>query len=190
MKVYCSLRFDVPVLTFNNYLPTKLIVQEKDTFNEPDFTDVFRVPREGRLIGLDPGTKRIGVAVSDELQFTARPLQTLERPGWKKLLLQIKEILAQFDAVALVIGLPYNFDGTESEMSREARRLARNFALSLSVPVVLQDERMTSYVARGNMWKQGASGKKVRQTVDAEAAAIIVRDFIELRNELLARGEK
>jgi len=164
-------------------------VQEKQTTNQRDFLDVFSVPAKGRLIALDPGTKRFGVAVSDELQFTTRPLKTIERIGWKKLLLQIKEILAEFDAVGLVIGLPYNFDGTESEMSREARRLARNFSLSLEIPVVLQDERVTSYEAKGRLWKEGVTGKEFRQRVDNEAAAIILRDFIELRNQLSPKNQ-
>lgn len=159
-------------------------MQEKQTTNHRDFLDVFSIPAKGRLIALDPGTKRFGVAVSDELQFTTRALKTIERTGWKKLLLQIKEILADFDAVGLVIGLPYNFDGSESEMSQEARRLARNFSLSLEIPVVLQDERVTSYEAKGRLWKEGVSGKEFLKRVDNEAAAIILSDFIALRGEL------
>lgn len=164
-------------------------MQEKETTNPPDFLDVFRVPASGRLVALDPGTKRIGVAVSDELQITTRPVKTIERIGWKKLLLQIKEILEQFDAVGLVIGLPYNFDGSESEMSQEARRMARNFALSLDIPVLLQDERVTSYEAKGRLWKEGVSDKQFRARVDNEAAAIILSDFIARRNELKDRPE-
>ena len=158
-------------------------MQEKETTNAFDFLDVFAVPAAGRLVALDLGTKRVGVAVSDELQFTVRAYKTIERTGWKKLLLQIKEILADFDAVGLIIGLPYNFDGSESEMSGEARRLARNFSLSLSVPVILQDERVTSYEAKGRLWKEGVSEKEFRQRVDNEAAAIILSDFIDRRNE-------
>ena len=158
-------------------------MQDKETTNQSDFLNVFSVPSAGRIVALDLGTKRIGIAVSDEIQFTVRPLKTIERTGWKKLLLQIKELLADFDAVGLIIGLPYNFDGSESDMSREARKLARNFALSLEIPVILQDERVTSYEAKGFLWKQGVSGKEFRQRVDNEAAAIILRDFIELRNQ-------
>ena len=162
-------------------------MQEKETTNQSEFLDVFSVPVQGRLVALDLGTKRIGVAVSDELQLTTRAVKTIERTGWKKLLLQIKEILAEFDAVGLVIGLPYNFDGTESEMSREARRIAANFSLSLSIPVILQDERVTSYEAKGRLWKQGLTGKEFRARVDNEAAAIILSDFIDLRNQKMKK---
>ena len=158
-------------------------MQEKETTNPTDFLDVFRVPASGRLVALDLGTKRIGIAVSDELQIVTRAVKTIDRKGWKKLLLQIKEILADFDAVGLVIGLPYNFDGTESEMSREARRIAHNLSLSLDIPVILQDERVTSYEAKGRLWKEGVSGKELLKRVDNEAAAIILSDFIERRNE-------
>jgi len=154
-------------------------VQQKQTTNPDDFADVSGLAREGRIVALDPGTKRIGIAVCDETQTLTRPVRTISRIGWKKLLLQIKDILTEFDAIALVIGLPYNFDGTESEMSAEARRLARNFSLSLSVPVFLQDERATSYEAKHRLWEQGATLKETTAQVDSEAAAIILSDFLD-----------
>ncbi len=158
-------------------------MQEKETVNPSDFTDVFRTPETGRLLALDLGMKHIGVAVSDELQFTVRPVCVLERKSWKKLLKQIIAFLDEFDAVGLVLGLPYNSDGTESEMSLEARRLARNFSLSINVPVFLQDERLTSYEAKGYLTKLGLSEKEIWERVDSEAAAIILSDFLDLRNK-------
>ena len=163
-------------------------MQEKEINNSPDFTDIFRIPAAGRIVAVDPGTKRCGTAVTDELQMTARPLRTIERGSWKKLLQHVKEILAEFDAVGLVIGLPYNFDGTESEMSQEARRMAHNFALSLEIPVVLQDERATSWAARGQLWREGAKPRRIRETLDSEAAAVILRDYLDLREELNRRA--
>jgi len=154
-------------------------VQEKDITNQAPFTDVFDVPGHGTIIALDPGTKRIGVAVCDELRATTRPLSRILRTSWKKLLLQVKDIIEEFDAKALVIGLPLESDGTESEMSVEARRLARNFSLSLDVPIFLQDERMTSYEAKGRLWLIGKDLKQARELVDSEAAAIILADFLD-----------
>jgi len=164
-------------------------VQEKETTNSDDFTNVFRAPASGRLLALDLGTKHVGVAVSDELQFTVRPVCVLERKGWKKFLKQITAFLAEFDAVGLVLGLPYNSDGSESEMSREARRLARNFSLSIEVPVFLHDERLTSYEAKGYLTKLGLSEKEIWERVDSEAAAIILSDFITLRNQMLRNAK-
>ncbi len=147
--------------------------------NKTDFTDISDAPGEGRLLGLDLGTKKVGIAVSDELQFTVRGVSIIKRQGWKKFLNEIISYLDEFDAKALVIGLPYNFDGTESEMSSEARRIARNFSLSLDIPVYLQDERVSTYEARRRLWKSGANEKKLKERLDSEAAAIILEDFID-----------
>ncbi|MEZ5425754.1 MAG: Holliday junction resolvase RuvX [Pyrinomonadaceae bacterium] len=164
-------------------------MQDKETTNNFQFTDVFKVPTKGRLLAIDPGTKKVGIAVSDELQLTVRRVSVITRRSWKKFLYQIKNYLAEFDAQGLIIGLPYNFDGSESEMSSEARRLARNFSLSLEIPVILQDERVSTHQARGNLWELGFSESEVISLVDAEAAAIILGDFIELRNRLLKKND-
>ncbi len=153
-------------------------MQQKETTNPGELTDVFDVPPEGRIIAIDPGTKRCGVAVCDELRVTTRPLAVIHRTSWKKLLSNIRQIVSEFDAKALVIGLPLESDGSESEMSMESRRLARNFALSLEIPVFLQDERVTSYEAKARLWEQGRTIKETRNLVDSEAAAIILSDFL------------
>ncbi len=151
-------------------------MQQKETINNAELADI---PPSGRILSLDLGTKKIGVAVSDELRVIATPVRTIERIGWKKLLLQIRGIIEEFDAQAVVIGLPYNFDGTESEMSAEARRIARNLSLSLEIPIYLQDERATSYEAKSRLWERGVSLKDTRKFVDSEAAAIILSDFLD-----------
>jgi len=173
-------------LAITNYPISKLFVQQKETTNlseitdsSPDLTDISRVPDAGRILALDPGTKRVGAAVCDELRIACRALPVIERTSWKKLLLKVQEYLGELDAGALVIGLPYNFDGTESDMSAEARRMARNFSLSLEVPVFLQDERATTYEARANLWGCGRDKKETRNLVDSEAAAIILGDFLD-----------
>jgi len=147
--------------------------------NSPEFTDLSECPHSGRVLAIDPGTKRIGLAVSDETQTIPRPLPLIERKSWKKLLTDIQNIVSEFDAKALVIGLPYNSDGGESEMSAEARDMARKFQLSLSIPVYLQDERATSYEAKGRLWERGADLTDTKKFVDGEAAAIILSDFLE-----------
>lgn len=153
-------------------------MQENKTSNDDGLAELFTVSATGRILAIDPGTKRCGVAVCDELRVTTRPLAVIERKSWKKLLLHIKELVSEFDAKALVIGLPLNTDGTESEMSVEARRMAQNFSKSLAIPVFLQDERVTSYEAKSRLWEQGKTLKETRKLVDSEAAAIILRDFL------------
>jgi putative Holliday junction resolvase len=132
----------------------------------------------GRLLALDLGEKRVGVAVSDELRITVRPLPFLRRTSWKQLLGAVADLLQRFDAQALVIGLPLNFDGTEGQAAKEARRLARNFQLSLEIPIYLQDERLTSKEAEQALRADGKSLDAIQRQSDSESAAIILRNFI------------
>ncbi|MGB7069942.1 MAG: Holliday junction resolvase RuvX [Pyrinomonadaceae bacterium] len=144
-----------------------------------DDLNISRLPVAGRIVTLDIGTKWIGVAVCDPSQIIARPVSVLRRSSWKTFLAAVNDILAEFDAVALVLGLPYNFDGSESEMSREARRLALNFSKSIQVPVFLQDERVSTYEAKGRLWLMGYDTTKAERLKDSEAASIILSDFLE-----------
>jgi putative Holliday junction resolvase len=134
-----------------------------------------------RLLALDLGSKRVGVAVSDENWITVRPLQAVPRKSWKELLRAVSEIAGSFDAQALVLGLPLSLDGTEGEAAAEARRLARNFGLSLDIPVFMQDERLTSREAEERLMSEGRSVESLRDEVDSRAAAIILEDFISSR---------
>jgi putative Holliday junction resolvase len=158
-------------------------VQQKETFNQAQFADFSLCPAKGRILALDPGTKRVGTAVCDESQTIVRASKTIERTNWKKFLKQIINLIADFDAVALVIGLPLESDGAESEMSQEARRLARNFSLSLDIPVFLQDERLSSFEAKGRLWELGFDNEKVYDQVDSEAAAVILEAFLETKKK-------
>jgi putative Holliday junction resolvase len=134
-----------------------------------------------RLLSLDLGSKRVGVAVSDEQWLAVRPLQALSRRSWKELLRQVSEIVRSFDAQALVLGLPLLLDGIEGEAAQETRRLARNFQLSLKIPVFMQDERLTSHEAEKSLLGEGHSHESLREELDSRAAAIILEDFISSR---------
>lgn len=148
----------------------------------PDFPSIKNESQpgtaKGRLLSLDLGTKRVGVAVSDELQLTAQPLPPLRRSNWKTLLRQISDLRHSFDAQGVVIGLPLNLDGTEGFAAQEARRIARNLSLSLPVPVHLQDERLSSRAAEESLRAAGITGQTLNERLDSEAAAIILLDFI------------
>lgn len=155
------------------------MTQDLYTTNTSRVADISELPRQGRILTLDPGTKRVGVAISDETQTVASPLERIERTSWKKLLEKVRAIVSGFDAAGLVIGLPLESDGTESPMSAEAREMARKFSLSLDIPVALEDERVTSYAAKSNLWERGLSIEESRRLVDSEAAAIILSDVLE-----------
>lgn len=163
------------------------MVQEKETTNNDDSQDILKLPAVGRIVSIDPGTKRIGAAVSDQMQVTVRPLPIIGRSSWKKLLLAMKTIISEFDAGGLVVGLPLNSDGSESEMSTEAREIARKFSLSLSIPVFLQDERVSTYEARRRIWQSRHAAANAR--VDSEAACIILEDFLDRSRSLRLKND-
>jgi putative holliday junction resolvase len=161
-------------LSIIHYQLSIIYVQEQETINQPDFSEISH----GRILALDLGTKRVGIAVCDEMQITVRPVGVIPRRSWKELLRKISAFIEEFDAVALVLGLPYNFDGSESEMSMEARRLHRNFSLSLAIPVYFQDERLTSIAADRFLRDQRLDEKQIRKQIDSNAAAFILSDFL------------
>lgn len=131
-----------------------------------------------RLLALDWGTIRIGVAVSDESQLAVSPLPSIERTSWKKTLSTIRELTERFDAAAVIIGLPLNLDDTETLLTAEVRRVARNLELSLRLPIFLQDERLTSVAAEAYLRQLKLNSREIKQHIDGHAAAIILEDFI------------
>lgn len=132
----------------------------------------------GRLLALDLGARRVGLAVSDELRITVRPLPTLHRTNWKRFVRELVALCTRFDARGLILGLPLRLNGVEGDAAREAKRVAHNLELSLGIPVYLQDERLTTHDAIQNLRAAGVAEKLIPEQVDSEAAAIILRDFI------------
>jgi putative Holliday junction resolvase len=131
----------------------------------------------GRLLALDLGARRVGVAVCDELRLTVRALEAIERRSWKELLRRVAEQIENLGAGGLVIGLPLNIDGSEGKAAKLARETAEKFRLSIKLPVYLQDERLTTEEAKSELRARGKS-LEIDQRVDSEAASIILRDFI------------
>lgn len=159
-------------------------MQDKQITNPSEVSELLSVPQTGRILALDIGTKKIGVAVCDEMQMTVRALPVIARKSWKELLVKVASLIEEFDAIALVLGLPYNFDGAENEMTADVRRLHRNFSLSLEIPVFMQDERLTTRTASDRLHEQGYNFKEILKRLDSEAAKIILSEFIELKESL------
>jgi putative holliday junction resolvase len=147
--------------------------------NADDSTEVENQKERGRLLAIDMGTKRVGVAVSDDLGISVRPVITIKRRSWKKLLASIIEQIEIFEAHGLVVGLPLNLDGSEGPAAAEARQIAAKFELSLKIPVYLQDERLTSEEAKSRL--QDIQKREREGDIDSAAAAIILQDFIDQR---------
>jgi putative Holliday junction resolvase len=139
-----------------------------------------------RVLALDLGVKRVGLAISDELSISITRLDALPRTNWKQLLRDVDEIVRHFDAKILVIGLPLRLNASVGDAGLEARRMAQKFARSLKVPVYLQDERLSSAEAEQNLRAEGRKQSEISAQIDSEAAAIILRDFLaEDRNRIL-----
>ena len=153
-------------------------MQRKETIKSHEIADLSACPHSGRILAIDPGTKRVGLAITDPDQMISTPIRTLPRTSWKKLLSDIKETVSEFDAVAVVVGLPLGFEGDETPMTAEAADIARKLSLSLEIPVFLQDERVSSYEARGRLWQRSKSSANLRSEVDSEAASVILSDFL------------
>ena len=133
----------------------------------------------GRVLAIDMGSKRVGIAVSDELRLTVRTLPALPRTPWKRLLGSLAELCEQFDVRSMVLGLPLRLDGTEGDAAQEVRRLGYNLQLSLKLPLFFQDERLTSKDAESSLRKRGLQGSEISDRIDSEAASIILSDFLE-----------
>ena len=133
---------------------------------------------QGRVLAIDMGSKRVGLALSDESRLSVRTLPALPRTPWKGLLNSLAGLCEEFDVRMLVVGLPLRLDGAEGDAARELRRLARNMELTLKIPVFLQDERLTSKAAEGSLREQGLRSIEIKDNVDSESAAIILRDYL------------
>jgi putative Holliday junction resolvase len=137
------------------------------------------------VLALDLGEKTVGVAVSDDLSITIKRLDSLKRSNWKDLLRNVATLIQSFDAKTLVIGLPLSLDGVSRSAAERVEKLAVNFARSLRVPVYLQDERLTSEEARESLQQEGYNAADIDRLIDSEAAAIILRDFLNNPNQVL-----
>ncbi|MAT36185.1 MAG: Holliday junction resolvase RuvX [Ponticaulis sp.] len=142
--------------------------------------ELLELPSQGVLLGLDPGSKTIGVAASDRMQLTAHPVETLRRG--KKLAPTLSELFALFDsreAVGIVMGLPLNMDGSSGPRVQSARALARHILEQRDIPIAFQDERMTSQVAERAMLDADLSRARRAELIDKSAAAVILQTAID-----------
>lgn len=143
----------------------------------------------GRVLAIDIGSKRVGLAISDEMRLSVRTLPTLPRTPWKRLLGSLADLCEKFDVRSIVLGLPLRLDGSEGDAALEARRVARNLELSLKLPLYLQDERLTSKDAETAMRADGLSAAEIAKKVDGEAASIILNDFLASQSEGLIQSD-
>lgn len=147
--------------------------------SEPD-NPLSALPPSGKLLGLDLGTKTIGVAVSDALRYSATPLETIARTKFTADATRIAELTASTGAVGIVLGLPLNMDGSEGPRAQSTRAFARNLAPKLDLPIVFWDERLsTSAVERMMIEEADMRRSKRAAVVDKLAASYILQGALD-----------
>ena len=140
------------------------------------------LPSSGRLIAVDWGDVRIGLALSDEAQVLATPLETLVRRAGKRFpMLRFLELAEEHRPVGVVVGLPLTGEGKEEGSAVAAREMAQAISRRSALPVELWDERMTTARALATIREQGGSTRGRREDVDALAAAVLLQHFMEAR---------
>lgn len=142
---------------------------------------------QGRFLGLDYGTRRIGLAVSDADARIAFPERTLERRGERRDVEAICKLVAERGVVGIVVGLPLHMDGRRGPEAEAAEAFARLVGDATGVPVEMFDERWTTVEAERALEHTGRKGRKRREVVDAVAAALLLRAWLERRAALARR---
>ena len=134
-----------------------------------------------RAMGLDVGTKTVGVAVADELGFTAQGITTVRRTGLKADLEALRKIATEYQVTHAVIGLPLNMDGSEGPRAQASRDFARQVEERLGLSTELWDKRLTTVAAERVLLEGDVSRQKRRQVIDQVAASLILQGWLDAR---------
>ena len=141
-----------------------------------------QIPTSGRVLALDWGELRIGVALSDETQLLSSPLTTLIRRRGKRFPMPaFLELVTRHHPVGLVVGLPLSLEGEETDNSRSSRELAAHVADRTGLPWEMWDERMSTARALRAIQEQDGSARGRKEEVDALAASVLLQHFLEAR---------
>ena len=131
------------------------------------------------LVGLDLGTKTIGVAVSDKLKIIASPITTIERKGIKKDLLRLKEVLIEYDIGGFVMGLPISLNNLENKQSKLVMKFKEELINFFNKSTVLWDERFSTDVIFKEMRKLNISKTKIKKKLDQQSASYILQGYLD-----------
>ena len=134
-----------------------------------------------RYLAIDHGTKRMGIAVSDELKMIAQPLEFIPSEPFDGFLARLKQILNEKEVELIVVGLPRNMDGTYGPAAEKVRQFVASLQQSIHVPIRTLDERLTSAQANRVLLAGGVRRERRKEKVDAIAAAILLQSFLDSR---------
>jgi len=144
--------------------------------------------REARLLGLDVGTKTIGMALSDVTRSVATPYHTVRRTKFTEDAVVIEAAIEEHDVGAVVIGLPLNLDGSEGPRAQSTRAFARNLAARIAVPILFWDERLSTAAVERHLIEADASRKRRAEVIDRMAAAYILQGALDRLKRLSELG--
>lgn len=133
-----------------------------------------------KIMGLDVGKKRIGIALSDALGYTAQPCETIQRQPEENAIQKIKEICNNNEVKTIVVGLPKNMNGTIGEQAEDCMSFAD--LLKSEFEIVFEDERLTSRQAEGILAAQGKKYTKNKGLVDLKSACIILQQYLDRKS--------
>lgn len=140
-----------------------------------------------RILAIDYGILRLGLAISDELQSTARPLTVLKRTNRRELFRNLRKICRDYGVARILVGHPVHLSGDSSPMAEEATKFAARLRKELNLDVELADERLTTWEARQTIRESGLSSRRKSALVDDVAAAILLREYLN-RTQALDSG--
>ncbi|MCL5677486.1 MAG: Holliday junction resolvase RuvX [Firmicutes bacterium] len=134
-----------------------------------------------RVLGLDVGDRRIGVAVSDELLLTAQGVAVIQRQGLDSDLRQVETIIERHGGAGLVVGLPRNMDGSLGPQAEKVRRFAEQLERRTGLPVQFWDERLTTVAAERVLLEGDVRRARRKQVIDRQAAILILQGYLDRR---------
>jgi putative Holliday junction resolvase len=134
-----------------------------------------------RILGLDHGTRRVGVAVSDELHMIAQPLEYIAAEPFADFLKRLKEILAEKEVGLILIGMPRNMDGSYGPSALKVQEFTAGLKAAVTVPLKLWDERLTTKQAQMYLIQGGVRREQRKEKVDKTAAAILLQSYLDSR---------
>jgi putative Holliday junction resolvase len=137
---------------------------------------------QGRILGLDYGSHRIGTAVSDPLGITAQPLVAIARQGENRDIEAIGALVREYSVRTVLIGLPLHLSGDEGTQAKQARQFGKRIAERLGIPVETWDERMTTAQAERHLIESGVRRKKRKEIRDSLSAVILLQSALDYRN--------
>ena len=135
-----------------------------------------------RLIGIDLGTKRIGIAICDEKQKIATPFKTLNKNKLDDLIFELKSIIQENDVKGIIVGNPLNMDGSFGKSSQSAKDISKNISKNINLPICMWDERLSTIGAFNLTSQLDVNVNKREKKIDENAAAFILQGAIDFIN--------